>query len=48
MKDFYSWDRKVLERFAAEAYAEVVALKKDLKDAIEAYRKLNSEKEAKK
>lgn len=38
MADFSTWDRATLEKFAREAAAENEQLRKDLKNALEAYR----------
>ena len=45
MIDFSSWSHANLVKFARATFKELQELKLDLKDAIEAYRKLNKEKE---
>lgn len=40
MADFATWKREALEQFAADATAELQALKDDLRVAIDAYRAL--------
>jgi len=39
--DFSTWSRENLERFAQQSFTEITELKKELKEAIEAYRQLN-------
>jgi hypothetical protein len=40
--DFSTWQRKNLEQFANDSYEEIIALRADLKAALEAYRNLNT------
>jgi hypothetical protein len=40
MTDFSKWDRETLNKFAQEASQELLALKEELRVAIDAYRKL--------
>jgi hypothetical protein len=40
MTDFATWDRETLNRFAQESSQELLALKEELRVAIDAYRKL--------
>lgn len=43
MTDFRTWDRVVLEEFAHDCYEELLATRKDLRTAIDAYRALLKE-----
>jgi hypothetical protein len=47
--DFATWDRETLNKFAREAAQELLALKEELRVAIDAYRQLilNQDKEVK-
>lgn len=45
--DFRLWSRANLIKLAEEMYAELRELRKDLKDAIEAYRQLNTKEKQK-
>jgi hypothetical protein len=40
--DFHSWSHSNLAKLAEEMYVELTALRGDLKDAIRAYRELNT------
>lgn len=42
--DFSTWSRENLEKLCQEFYVELHHIRLDLKDAIEAYRKLNKDK----
>ena len=42
MNDFSTWSHENLVAFAEQSYKEILALKADLKAAIEAYRQLNT------
>lgn len=43
--DFHSWSHTNLAKLAEEMYFELKALREDLKDAIKAYRELNTKGE---
>ena len=40
MTDFATWDRETLNKFAQDAANELESLKKELRVALDAYRKL--------
>ena len=40
--DFRSWSHENLAKLAEEMYFEIQALRQDVKDAIKAYRELNT------
>lgn len=42
MTDFSTWSRENLEKLAQEMYVELRELRQDVKDAIKAYRELNT------
>jgi len=42
MNDFSTWSHANLVAFAEQSHKEILALRSDLKDAINAYRELNT------